>query len=80
MARVDNHGHDPLCVLQPRASQDEVLIIQVDKLLVAELVYSGANWTESALKSVEEVIGRVTDYVALEAAQLARGQVLENRD
>lgn len=30
MPRVDHHCDDPLSVLQPRASQDEVLIVQVD--------------------------------------------------
>ena len=53
MPRVDHHCDDPLSVLQPRASQDKVLIVQVDELLVAKLVHGGANWAEGALESVE---------------------------
>ena len=77
VARVDHHANHPLGVLESRAAQDELIVVEVDQLLL-QVLNGGADWTEGAFKAVEQVVGRVTHDVALQAAQLARSEALQH--
>ena len=69
VARVDHHTDHPLSVLQGRPSQDEVVVVKIDKFLF-QLVNSLPNGAKGAFKAVEQVVWGIADDVALEAAQM----------
>ena len=71
MPCVDYHANNPLSVLEYGSSQQEVIVVQVDDVCV-NLLIGRAKGTESSLKSVEHVIGGVTNYVSSQLAQHAR--------
>ena len=52
MACVNHHADDPLRVLQGGPSQNELIVVQVDEFFV-KMVDCGADWAESALKTIE---------------------------
>ena len=68
---VDYHADDPLSVLESTTAQNKLVIVEINQFLV-KVLDGAANRTESTLEAVEEVVGGITDDVALEPTKLRR--------
>ena len=77
MTCVDHHADDPFSIFYGRTSQYELVIVETDEFLI-QVLGSFTDRAKCAFETIQKIVRRVTNNVALKVAELARTKFLKH--